>query len=304
MIQSSRMLAVYKVRPQPLIEKGSLSKSNPFLVKASKAKRLLTMTKFAFLQAFDIDIQSSLLNQIRDLWAHSSTALEGNTLSLAETKFIIEEGLTIGGKSIEDHQEVLGHVRAMKLLYQLVEKEITQQNLFELHAAILPESTSENHKPRGAWKNVQDGTYATDSNEQQVYINYSSPEDIPDLIQEWLAELRVISKRSLTMNEAVSAYCQLHMGFVHIHPFWDGNGRLARLLSNIPLLKSGFPPLIISKQDRKEYIQLLANYQIDTGVITTHTGVWPETKSHGEFENFCMREYQVTLELVENAKVQ
>jgi len=262
------------------------------------------MTNFTFLQSFDTDIQSSLLNQLRDIWIYSSTALEGNTLTLEETRYIIEEKLTIGGKSIEDHLEVLGHAQAIKILYQLVEKEIAEQDLCDLHTVLLPKFISENHKPQGNWKNVSDGTYATDSNGQQVYINYALPEDIPELIKEWLAELKTISTHSLTMHEAIAAYCQLHMGFVHIHPFWDGNGRLARLLSNIPLLKSGFPPLVISKSDRKEYIQLLANYQIDTGMITTHTGVWPETKSHGEFENFCMKEYEATLNLVEQAEAQ
>ena len=100
------------------------------------------------------------------------------------------------------------------------------------------------------------------------------------------------------------AYCQLHLGFVHIHPFWDGNGRMARLLSNIPLLKSGFPPLVISHEDRKEYIQLLASYQIESGVITANTSVWPETKSHGKFDNFCMGSYKTTLKLIEKAKLQ
>jgi Fic family protein len=64
------------------------------------------MPDFAFLQGLDKDIQSSLLNQLRYLWTHTSTSLEGNTLSLGETKFVIEEGLTISGKSLKDHQEV------------------------------------------------------------------------------------------------------------------------------------------------------------------------------------------------------
>jgi len=262
------------------------------------------MTAFTFLEELDKDIQASLLNQLRDLWSHSSTSIEGNTLSLGETKFVIEEGLTVSGKPLKDHQEVIGHARAIDILYDLINQKITEESLLTLHKTIQTEVVSDIFKPQGAWKKEPNGTYAVDCNGKQVFIDYALPADVPELMQEWVAELNSISKQSLSIDEAVMAYCQLHLGFVHIHPFWDGNGRMARLLSNIPLLKSGFPPLVISQEDRREYIQLLASYQIDSGVISAHTGVWPETKSHGEFENFCMRAYRATLGLVDNAKLQ
>ncbi len=262
------------------------------------------MRSFAFLTGLDKDIQSSLINQLRDIWTHTSTSLEGNTLSLGETKFVIEEGLTISGKPLKDHQEVIGHARAIDLLYDLVDQEITEESLFHLHKAIQTEVVSDIYKPQGAWKNEPNGTYAVDKDGKQVFIDYASPADVAELMQEWLAELKSFNQKSLSVDEAVMAYCQLHLGFVHIHPFWDGNGRMARLLSNIPLLKSGFPPLVISQKDRQEYIQLLASYQIESGVITANSGVWPEKKSYGEFEDFCMRAYKATLELIEKAKIQ
>ncbi len=64
------------------------------------------------LQHLDEDIRLALLRQVRDLWTHSSTAIEGNTLTLGETKFVLEEGLTISGKPLKDHQEVVGQARA------------------------------------------------------------------------------------------------------------------------------------------------------------------------------------------------
>lgn len=69
------------------------------------------------LRDLDRDIRQSLLHQIRDLWTHTSTALEGNILTLGETKFVIEEGLTVAGKPLKDHQEVMGHARAIELIY-------------------------------------------------------------------------------------------------------------------------------------------------------------------------------------------
>ena len=63
------------------------------------------------LAGLDPDLRAGLMAQVRDLWTHGSTALEGHTLTLGETKFVIEEGLTVGGKPLKDHQEVVGHAR-------------------------------------------------------------------------------------------------------------------------------------------------------------------------------------------------
>jgi len=71
-----------------------------------------------FLKNLDSDLKSALMAQLRDLWTHTSTAIEGNTLTLGETKFVIEEGLTVSGKPLKDHQEVVEHARAIDLVDQ------------------------------------------------------------------------------------------------------------------------------------------------------------------------------------------
>ena len=70
-----------------------------------------------FFKHLDSDLKTALKAQLRDLWTHTSTALEGNSLTLGETKFVIEEGLTVSGKPLADHQEVVGHARAIELIY-------------------------------------------------------------------------------------------------------------------------------------------------------------------------------------------
>ena len=75
-----------------------------------------------FFQNLDSDIKAALKAQLRDLWTHTSTALEGNTLTLGETKFVIEEGLTVSGKPLKDHHEVVGHARAIDLIYSMAGK--------------------------------------------------------------------------------------------------------------------------------------------------------------------------------------
>jgi len=256
------------------------------------------------LGALDPDLQRSLLNQIRDLWTHTSTALEGNTLSLGETKFVIEEGLTVSGKPLKDHQEVMGHARAIELIYQGLEGIVTATRLFDLHRAVQTEAVADILKPYGAWKREPNGTYAVTEEGSQVFIEYAAPEEVPALMEDWLAELNRLAGERLTEGQAVDAYAKLHLGFVHIHPFWDGNGRLARLLSNIPLLRSGHLPVVIDVRERKDYIDILARYELEAGPLSSVTGVWPAGAGYGRFQAFCRRAYGATRRLIEQARKQ
>ena len=80
------------------------------------------MSLLTFLQNLDPDLRRALMLQLRNLWTHSSTAIEGNTLTLGETAFVLEEGLTVSGKPLKDHEEVMGHARATDLLYQILQE--------------------------------------------------------------------------------------------------------------------------------------------------------------------------------------
>jgi Fic family protein len=82
----------------------------------------MTINDLKAFGGLDADIRAALLAQVRDLWTHGSTAIEGNTLTLGETKFVIEEGLTVSGKPLKDHQEVVGHARAIELLYRWLDE--------------------------------------------------------------------------------------------------------------------------------------------------------------------------------------
>ncbi|ANB03013.1 Fic family protein [Ectothiorhodospira sp. BSL-9] len=264
----------------------------------------MTIPNLKALAGLDRDLQQSLLSQIRDLWTHTSTALEGNSLTLGETKFVIEEGLTVSGKPLKDHQEVMGHARAIELIYKALGGEVTESHLFDLHRAVQSELVADIYKPCGAWKVEPNGTYAVTEEGRQAFIEYASPEDVPALMAGWLAELNRLAEEPLSETDAVDAYARLHLGFVHVHPFWDGNGRLARLLSNIPALRSGHLPVVIDVRDRKEYIDILAQYELASGQLTAETGVWPAEAQEAAFRAFCQRSYQATRDLVEQAREQ
>ncbi len=256
---------------------------------------------FGFLDGLDADLRAALLGQLRDLWTHTSTALEGNTLSLGDTHFILEQGLTISGKPIKDHQEVLGHARAIELLYQSLSQRLTEEVIFDLHRAVQTEVVRDIYKPMGAWKKEINGTYAVGPDGRQLFIEYAMPIAVPKLMAEVIGFINALDYDNLALSDMHTVYAKIHMGIAHIHPFWDGNGRIARLLANIPLLKSGLPPLIIPQEERLTYIKTLSAYQLEVGQLNNASGVWPQPALLKEFGDFCQGCYQHTQQLLEQS---
>jgi Fic family protein len=185
-----------------------------------------------FLKDLDQDLRDALLAQLRNLWTHSSTALEGNTLTLGETAFVLEEGLTISGKTLKDHVEVTGHARAIDLVYRLTENgvDLTENDLFALHRAVQMEQIVDVYKPVGAWKVEPNSTVIVDGG-KQIIFEYASPRDVPALMKAWQDYFAGMNKEIVPdMENILSFYAELHVAFARIHPFWDGNGRMARSL--------------------------------------------------------------------------
>jgi len=258
-----------------------------------------------FLKGLDNDLQQALIIQLRDLWSHTSTAIEGNTLTLGETAFVLEEGLTISGKPLKDHEEVVGHARAIDLIYDLVENKtiFTEKDMFSLHKAVQTQVVVDVYKPVGAWKKEPNSTVAVIDGKQLVF-EYAPPDDIHGLMENWF-ELYHRLDQSLepdNRHQVLMAYVQLHVSFVRIHPFFDGNGRLARLIANIPVLKSGLPPVIISVQQRKQYIDALSAYHFSTGQIKRDDALLSNKNALKPFFKFCEQAWKESLSLVDKIK--
>ena len=103
-------------------------------------------------------------------------------------------------------------------------------------------------------------------------------------------------------EQALTAYVQLHVAFVRIHPFFDGNGRIARLIANLPVLKSGLPPIIIPREKRKQYIDTLSAYHFDVGQIQAGNKLLPKPEKLNLFTALCMRAWQGSISLVEETR--
>jgi Fic family protein len=257
--------------------------------------------QLGFLRGLDDDLKAELLAQIRDLWTYTSTALEGNTLSLGDTHFILQEGLTISGKPVEDHQEVIGHARAINLLYQCLHEPITEHIIFEMHKAVQTERVTDIYKPNGAYKVEPNGTHAVATDGRQVFIEFATPASVPSLMREIIEFTNAVDVNDVSESTAHEYYSKIHMGIAHVHPFWDGNGRIARLLANIPLLKAGLPPLTIPENQRRTYLQLLADYQLEVGRLDDSTGAWPDESRLADFNQFSQSCYGAIRNLVANA---
>ena len=186
----------------------------------------------------------SLRNYYRVGLTWSSNALEGNSLTESETKVVLEDGLTIQGRPLRDVYEALGHAEAYDHLHAMAEDaDLKPADILKLHELFYKRIDP-----------MQSGRYR----KARVFISGSryplpAPERIPGLMDEFLTWLRENEK----VVHPVTLAAEAHKQFVFIHPFIDGNGRVARLLMNLILIRHGYPMAIIPPILRPDYIALL-----------------------------------------------
>ena len=175
---------------------------------------------------------------IRVAHTYHSNAIEGNTLSLQETKLVLEEGITIGGKSLKEHLEVTGNANAFDRIEELARKRkgIDHVVVQEIHEIVTKGQL------------LDSGRYRT-HNVRIVGANVIPPDfsKVVPLMDGLIKDIKKMKAHRII----IAAY--LHFRFVTIHPFSDGNGRVARLLSNLYLMRYGYPPIILKKEDRMRY---------------------------------------------------
>ena len=194
-------------------------------------------------------LPSMALNKIREAltieWTYNSNSIEGNTLSLRETHMVLQEGITIKGKSLREHFEAKNHERAINLLYKMVENSdcLSIDEVLSLHGLIL---NSIEEEFAGRLRNG--GVRISGAN--FVPPNAFKVSGLMDELFEFIKE------NPLKLN-SIELATIFHHRFVWIHPFFDGNGRTVRLAMNLLLMKAGYPPAIILTNDRLKYYSAL-----------------------------------------------
>jgi Fic family protein len=189
----------------------------------------------SYSQAFDVE------------YTHHSTAIEGNTLTLLETKVVLEEGISIGGKHLRELYEVVNHNKAFHYVKKCVNEHrpLNEKMIKDIHSILM-----ENIMVGGVYRNVD------------VYISGAShtppsPNKMYHQIKNFYADLEQKS-----FENVIERATWTHAEFVRIHPFADGNGRTSRLIMNYQLMLHGFFPISIKKETRLEYFKALEEYAV------------------------------------------
>ena len=179
-------------------------------------------------------------------FTYNSNAIEGNTLTQSETEMVLEKGITIGGKTLKEHLEVIGHKEAIDYIEELVQQEsvIGEREIKDIHSVIMQKIDK---KEAGRYRNLDVRSAGTG----HVYPPHYKVQDLMDDFIDWF------QSDEAKMLHPIEFATLAHYKLASIHPFKDGNGRTSRLLMNFILFQKGYPVAVISNEARKNYIESL-----------------------------------------------
>jgi len=179
-------------------------------------------------------------------YTYNSNAIEGNTLTLRETDLVLR-GLTIDSKPLKDHMEAVGHKEAFDFVSELVKDNvpISEGIIKQIHYLVL----ADKREDRGVYRRVP------------VHIMGAQHEPVQSYLIEPKME-QLLYNFAASTEHIVTKLARFHIEFEGIHPFIDGNGRTGRLLVNLELMKSGFPPIDIKFTDRIAYYNAFDEYYV------------------------------------------
>ena len=190
----------------------------------------------------------AVINNLREdlvlRWTYHSNAIEGNTLTLKETKVALE-GITVGGKTMREHLEAINHREAIFFVEELVSKKepLSQRYIKDIHQLVLKKIDDQN---AGIYRNTNVIIAGAEHTPPDFVHVLSEMEDLIRWYQNEAQELHPVERAG-----------RVHADFVKIHPFVDGNGRTSRLLMNLELMKAGFPAAVLPVEKRLEYYEAL-----------------------------------------------
>lgn len=235
------------------------------------AKALALKLELDTLRPIDQEREAIIMQKLRLDWDYHSNHLEGNSLTYGETKALILFGITAQGKPLHDHLEITGHDEAIKWVTEIVHGDypINESFIRQLHVLLLKEPYE---KPaitpdgKETTRRIEVGKYKSVPNHVKTrtgeVFRFATPEETPLLMGELIEWYR--QKREEQDVNAIILAAEFHYKFIRIHPFDDGNGRLARILMNFILMQYGFPPAIIKTEDKSNYFAALQ--QADSGI--------------------------------------
>ena len=243
------------------------------------------------LRPLDPDMEKVLQEKLRIEWTYNSNAIEGNTLTFGETAFFLREGLTSEGKPLKDYLEAKNHAEAIDALHDVVSKKrkINESFIKELHSLLLKDihfTYAKGANGELIKKPLHAGQYKKQPNHVLTLSgkihHYTDPLHVKDEMEDLINWLNKSKNSHIVERAAI-----FHYRFVKIHPFDDGNGRLARLLMNLILMQGGYPICIVKNEHRRKYIQAIE--------------ITDDTKDTSFFIQLIANELIDTLKMIHNA---
>ncbi|HNU06564.1 MAG TPA: Fic family protein [Pyrinomonadaceae bacterium] len=212
----------------------------------------------------DPEAEARIMQKFRLDWNYHSNNLEGNTLTYGETKALILFGVTAQGKPLRDHFEITGHNEAINWVLDLVKSEtpLTEKFIRELHTLVLKEDSfkeAQTADGQPTRRRIVVGKYKIQPNHVVTVTGetfyFATPEETPAKMKELVDWFR--EQRERPDVDPIALAAVFHYKFILIHPFDDGNGRVARILMNFILMQFGYPPVIIKTDDNENYFSVL-----------------------------------------------
>lgn len=205
------------------------------------------------------DLLKKINYKFRLEWNYTSNSMEGNSLTKQETRSVMVGNITVEGKPIKDVLEIKGHDEVITQILQMGKGElnISEKRIKEVHKAIIHEEDPEKQKQVGIWKTQPNYLH----NYKGERFDFVAPAEVPERMHQLINELNVRKNNIKSSIDAVELACWFHLEYITIHPFYDGNGRTARIFTNLILISYGLPPLYIKEEERSTYYQYLADIQ-------------------------------------------
>lgn len=242
------------------------------------------------------DIKKKINYKFRLDWNYYSNSMEGNTLTREETRSVMVGNIDVNGRPIKDLFEMKGHDDVILEILKIGKGEvrISEKRIKDIHKAIMYEEDSALKSSIGNWKSIPNHVI----NYKNEKFEYTDPSEVSEAIHNLLnitnAKIDELKIKNTKVNPLDIAI-QFHLDYVLIHPFYDGNGRTARILTNLLLISFGYPPFWIKTRERDTYNNYISDIQ----------GYGGDSKLFYEFIiNLILRSQQLVLDAIDGKEIE
>ncbi|GAB6008872.1 Fic family protein [Dysgonomonas reticulitermitis] len=257
--------------------------------------------EYCSLQPFSEDCKKRLDKKFRLEFNYNSNHLEGNTLTYGQTKLLLIFGDTTGDARMRDYEEMKAHNVGLRWIEETAKdksRQLTERDIRDLNKIILVEDYWKTNPKNGSRYEIKIGVYKTRPNSVITAtgeeFHYASPEETPAMMNDFVSWMnKEIAEGSMPPVELASL---VHYRYIRIHPFEDGNGRIARLLVNYVLMRYGYPMVIIKSEDKENYLRVLHQSDINVG-LTPSDGANAKFEDIEPFINYMIKQLAWSLDL-------